>query len=125
MKKLIITVIVTFIAITFLPAFSQAEPTVYGNDRKCLSSGLQTGDAAISARAANVCGIILIPDGTNACTLVLYNNPDDNSGTVLAKHTIAAGEAGTAGYLPPFEIPADIGIYADHTTCQGYIVYYH
>ena len=90
---------------------------------ECTSSGLKTDDAAIATGKQLVCGYTLHPDGTNACTLSLYDSASAASGTVLAKGIVAAGTADSAGAVLPFRVKAFNGVYADHTTCGGYIVY--
>lgn len=89
------------------------------------SSGLKSADAAISAVGAYIHAVELIPDGTNACSLILYDNASTNSGLILAKLVLAASQ--TAPQVITFNNPvsANAGIYADVSgTGANYIVYY-
>ena len=88
------------------------------------SSGLKNADAAISAGRNRINAITLLGDGTNAASLIVYDNASEASGTVLAKVTQLATARLTHII---FENPvfAENGIYADVTgTGAEYIVYY-
>ena len=88
------------------------------------SSGLKNADAAISAGRNRINAITLLGDGTNAASLIIYDNASAASGTVLAKVTQLATARLTHII---FENPvfAEKGIYADVTgTGAEYIVYY-
>ena len=88
------------------------------------SSGLKNADAAISAGRNRINAITLLGDGTNAASLIVYDNASAASGTVLAKVTQLATARLTHII---FENPvfAENGIYADVTgTGAEYIVYY-
>jgi hypothetical protein len=92
--------------------------------RPALSSGLKTADAAILAQSGAVRGLTVTADGTNAATVVLYDNDSAASGTVLAKITVDAG-ATQECLIPEGGIHAANGIYADVTgTGAEYIVLY-
>lgn len=89
------------------------------------SSGLQTADAVISATPAAVHSVTVIGDGTNAATVVIYDNASAASGTVLAKVVVDAGL--TFEHIT-FDLPAEgsKGIYADVTgTGAEYIVHFY
>lgn len=89
------------------------------------SSDLKSADAVITAVGGYVHAITLIPDGTNACSLVIYDNPAAASGLVLAKLALAATQ--TAPQTVTFNNPvsANKGIFADVSgTGANYIVYY-
>lgn len=89
------------------------------------SSGLKSADAAISAVGAYVHAVVLIPDGTNACSLVLYDNASTNSGLVLAKIALPASSTEQTQITFNNPVSANLGIYADVTgTGANYIVYY-
>lgn len=88
------------------------------------SSGLKTADAAIQAQRSRVNAVTLLTDGTNAASVVLYDNPSAASGSVLAKVT-AAGAQNTVHVLFENPVFAETGIYADVTgTNAEYIVYF-
>ncbi len=95
------------------------------NHQPVTSSGLKAADAIITAIGGYLHGVVLIPDGTNACTVIIYDNPAAAAGTVLAKLSIPA--LTTAHQFITFNSPvsANSGIYADVSgTGANYIVYY-
>jgi hypothetical protein len=55
------------------------------------SSGLKSSDAVICARPCKIKSIIALADGTNAATIVLYDNKSAASGTELVKIVVDAG----------------------------------
>ena len=88
------------------------------------SSGLKTADAVIQTGRNRINAVTLLGDGTNAASLILYDNASAASGTVLAKVTALAATRLTHIL---FENPviAEDGIYADVSgTGAEYIVYY-
>lgn len=88
------------------------------------SSGLNTTDAAIAAGRNRINAITLITDGTNAASVVVYDNASAATGTVLGKVT-AAGAQNTMHVIFENPVVAEDGIYADVTgTGAGYIVYF-
>lgn len=89
-----------------------------------ISSGLKTANAVIASGKNRINSVTLITDGTNAGTIVIYDNASAASGTVLAK--VKCSGAGLVQHVV-FENPvvAQDGIYADVTgTGAEYIVYY-
>lgn len=87
------------------------------------SSGLQTTDQLIYTGKNRINAITIIADGTNAATVVVYDNTAA-SGTVVAKGFVKA--TNDMNHII-FENPVvcENGIYADVTgTGAGYIVYY-
>lgn len=74
------------------------------------SSGLKTTSGIIKAVPCLLTGVLVITDGTNAATVILYDNASTNSGTVLWKCTVV-GAAYFGGAT--FEIPvrAQKGVY--------------
>lgn len=88
------------------------------------SSGLQAADAAIANGRNRINAVTLITDGTNAASVILYDNASAASGTVLAKVT-AAGAQNTMHVIFENPVVAEEGVYADVTgTGAGYIVYF-
>ena len=88
------------------------------------SSGIKSADAIISSTGAYLVGVVLIPDGTNACSIVVYEGTAA-SGVEVAK--LALGVTQTAPQQLLFNIPISCnkGIYCDVTgTGANYIVYY-
>jgi len=88
------------------------------------SSGLKTVDAVIQTGRNRINAITLLGDGTNAASVIVYDNPSAASGVVLAKVTALAATRFTHVL---FENPvvAEDGIYADVSgTGAEYIVYY-
>jgi hypothetical protein len=89
------------------------------------TSGLKSADAAIMARPGKLRGLQVLADGTNAATVVLYDNASAASGTVLAKVVVDATLTTDAASIPEDGIVCANGIYADVTgTGAEYIVYY-
>ena len=88
------------------------------------SSGLKAADAVIATGVNRVNAVTLITDGTNAASIILYDNASAASGKELAKVT-AAGADNTKHILFENPVRAENGIYADVTgTGAGYIVYF-
>ena len=90
----------------------------------CRSSGLKAADAVIATGRNRLNAVTLIGDGTNASSVILYDNPSAASGTVLAKVTSGATQ-GMVHMLFDNPVVAETGIYADVTgTGAGYVVYF-
>lgn len=88
------------------------------------SSGLKNADAAIQAGAGRLRGVSLIGDGTNAASIVIYDNATAASGKALAKLSLKAGETYVSAVIPEEGVCVNAGIYADVTgTGAEYIVY--
>ena len=90
------------------------------------SSGLKSADAAIAAGRNRVNAITLLSDGTNACSVILYDNATAASGTEVGKVSIGAASLKKTEHVV-FENPVicELGIYADVTgTGAEYIVYF-
>ena len=88
------------------------------------SSGLKTADAVIQTGRNRINAITLLGDGTNAASIVVYDNASAASGVVLAKVTALAADRFTHVL---FENPvvAENGLYADVSgTGAEYIIYY-
>jgi hypothetical protein len=81
-------------------------------------SPTKTTDALIVGRPAYLLGIVITPDGTNACKVELYNNASAASGDKLI-FNVAAGEAGSSGFLDQAGSFYNKGIYADLTLAAG------
>jgi hypothetical protein len=89
-----------------------------------ISSGLKSADAAICTYKNRINAVTLITDGTNAASVVLYDNASAASGTVLAKVT-ASGAQNTVHVIFDNPVLAQSGVYADVTgTGAEYIVYF-
>lgn len=89
------------------------------------SSDLKSADAVISAIGAHLHGILLIPDGTNACSIVVYDNASTNSGLVLAKLALPASTTSPYFFSLNNPVCGNKGLYADVSgTGANYIVYY-
>lgn len=88
------------------------------------SSGLNTTDAAIASGRNRINAVTLIADGTNAASVIVYDNASSASGTVLSKVTAVAGQ-GTVHVIFENPVIAENGVFADVTgTGAGYIVYF-
>lgn len=77
-----------------------------------LTSDLKSADAVICAKPCTLVSATVLTDGTNAATLVLYDNASSAAGTVLAKVKVAG--ANLMGFVVPLA-RAEKGIYADVT----------
>lgn len=55
------------------------------------SSGLKVADGVIAPRTAVLHSVMVIADGTNAATVILYDNASAATGDVLAKIVVDAG----------------------------------
>ena len=90
------------------------------------SSGEKTADAAIrTTGGGQYGGMVVVTDGTNNCTVKVYDNPSAASGTVLDDGLCVATASYTCKYLFPWPVPYDKGIYVDITTAGTcyYIIY--
>ena len=88
------------------------------------SSGLKTADASVATGRNRINAITLFADGTNAASVVVYDNASAASGLELGKVTALAGQ-GTVHVLFENPVVAENGIYADVTgTNAAYIVYF-
>ncbi len=81
------------------------------------SSGLLAASAVVMGGNSSPCSgrllsLALIGDGTNACTITIYDSPSAATGLVLAKLALAAGEAYVDAHLPGDGIVANSGLYA-------------
>lgn len=89
------------------------------------SSGLLSADTAVSALPGRLLGVALIADGTNAATVILYDNASAASGTVIAKLSVAALGTYADMNMPNEGIAVNKGIYADVAgTGAAFIVLY-
>lgn len=88
------------------------------------SSGLKVADAVICVRPCKLKSIQLLADGTNAATVVLYDNASAASGTVIAKVIVDATST-YEWFTSDAGIVCNNGIYADVTgTGAEYIVHF-
>lgn len=101
------------------------------NMRPATNSGRKTADAAIAARPCALKGLLLEGDGTNAASIILYDNASAASGTVICKlflpaPTTAIDVVPKSAFLPfPDGVECINGIYADVTgTNAAYNVYF-
>lgn len=88
------------------------------------SSGQKSADAQVVALECSIVSILLLPDGTNACTLNVYDGTS-TSGLKIASLSIAA--LAVAPQVLTFQIPVkcNAGIYADVAgTGATYIIHY-
>lgn len=96
------------------------------NHQPVTGSGRRTADAAVLATGGYLHGIMLENDGTNASSVIIYDNASAASGTVLAKVMLPASSAVLTQYVV-FNNPVSVlnGIYVDVTgTGAAYIAYY-
>jgi hypothetical protein len=90
----------------------------------CQSSGLLSADAAVSTAGGQLCGVLIVTDGSNDATVIVYNNASAASGNVLFKGKVA-GAANFGGATWETTIRYNAGLYVDVTgTGAAYILYY-
>lgn len=90
----------------------------------CISSGLQTADAAIYVGRGTLNAVTVLTDGTNAATLTIYDNATAASGTVLYKTSIAGSEL-SQHTVHNLAVRCVNGLYADVAgTGANYIVHF-
>jgi len=88
------------------------------------SSDIQTADASIATGRNRINSVILLADGTNAASLVIYDNASAASGKVLASLKVKATDV-QKEVVFTFPVIAENGIYADVTgTGASYIVHF-
>ena len=88
------------------------------------STGLLTADKTVITGKSILTGFLVVTDGTNNATIVIYDNTSA-AGTELAKIVVLGASYFGGG---TFEIPIRCtkGIYADITgTGASYIIYYN
>lgn len=76
------------------------------------SSGLVAASTAIMARSGRLTGLLALADGTNAATIILYDNATAASGTVLAKIVVKATDTFETAHIPDAGIDCLNGVYA-------------
>lgn len=84
------------------------------------SSGLLAASAAVATRPSAITSVSLVGDGTNAATVIVYNNTAA-SGTVVAKLSVSSGQPHAFAH---FDNPIDCsnGIYAAISGTGGGVV---
>lgn len=95
---------------------------------KWVSSGAITSDTAVLANSGTFKKVVVIGDGTNACSVVVHDDPDSADGTVIAQArclSTAAPAQAECGVEGPDGVHCSNGIYVDITgTGATAIVYY-
>lgn len=89
-----------------------------------VSSGLLSASGVLSSGKNLIKGVLLVPDGTNAPTVTIYNNASAASGVVLFQ---ATGSATVGTYFDfTHAVQADLGLYVQlsGTGSPKAIVYY-
>lgn len=89
------------------------------------SSGLKAASAAITALPGRFHGLVVVTDGTNAATIIVYDNASAASGTVLAKVLVPGASGYGVVQIPDQGIEAINGIYCSVSgTGAAAVVYY-
>ena len=115
MKKIIAILVILTLCLTTL---------AYAQGLRARSSGLKTEDAAIATVRGSLTGVLVITDGTNAASIIVYDHATAATGTVLFKGTIA-GTANFGGATFGVSVRYMNGVYADiGGTGASYIIYY-
>lgn len=89
------------------------------------SSGLKTADGVISNAAGRLHGLCVGTDGTNAATIIVYDNATAASGTVLAKVVVDATATHENIMLPEQGVECLNGLYLDVTGTGAEVVVYY
>ncbi len=90
---------------------------------QAISTGLKDASAILKTGSCQLCGVLVVTNGTNAATVVLYDALSA-TGTELFSG-IVAGTTGFQGFFPVHPIKAKTGIYAAISgTGAKCIVYY-
>lgn len=89
------------------------------------SSGLQTADGVISNAPGRLHGVSVGADGTNAATVIIYDNASAASGVVLAKVIIDATSTHESVVLPDCGVEANNGLYLDIGGTGAEVVVYY
>lgn len=76
------------------------------------SSGEISSSAAVKASSGWVGGIIILTDGTNDATVILYDDPDSANGTKLFEAKIAGGD-NYGGAMFPLPLEFTTGCWAE------------
>jgi hypothetical protein len=89
------------------------------------SSGRKTSSAVISALPGRLHGIVVETDGTNAATVIVYDNASTAAGAELGRLIVAGATRNGVLMLPTQGVEAANGVYvAISGTGAGAIVYY-
>ena len=75
-----------------------------------ISSGEKTSSAVIKAGRCFLSSVLVITDGTNPATIIIYDNATEAAGKKLAEFLVA-GATGYGGRNWTFPIRCDNGIY--------------
>lgn len=82
----------------------------------------KTSDGAVKDSAGTLLGVVIQPDGTNAASVIIYDNASAASGTKLFQGRVTATASQAVFGI---EVPASNGIYVDLTgTGVEIMVYY-
>lgn len=104
MKRLTVILVVCFILISTV-AFAQLRQST---DAVTSDTKLWT---VVNNQSVGFCGVIVVADGTNAATVIIYDNTSA-AGKKLASVTTPAGEYMT-GFVLPYCVEARTGLYID------------
>ena len=88
----------------------------------CFPSGNKTADAALYTGRGTLCSIVITTDGTNDCSVILYDNTAA-SGTAILPTMTCPGDSSTSGVntcvLSNINLGFSTGLYADMTVGGG------
>jgi hypothetical protein len=89
-----------------------------------ISSGLKTGSAAIVGVSALLTDVAVFTNGTNAVTVICYDNATAASGTEIAK-IIVPGASYSGGIVIPAPVLAMNGIYCSLSGTGGSMIIFY
>ena len=112
------------LTISLLMLFSSTAWAIsWDNFMWCKSSGEQTADATVYTGTCFLVGVIILTDGSNDATAILYDNTA-SSGTKIWEAKIVSSDQYGGGMLP-YPIYCETGIRVDLTgTGASAIVFY-
>lgn len=88
---------------------------------RIFSSGELTADALVLSKPGYFVQLIIQPDGTNDCTVSIYDG-QDNTGTKVLPTFTFDGDGGPQ-VTPPILLNMSSGIYVDITLAAGTVAY--
>ena len=115
MKKLLVVIALMFT----LSAIAYAEIST-----SAVSSGILSSSAVVVARPARLTDLAVFTNGTNAVTVILYDNATAASGTVIGK-IIVPGSAYSGGLVIPVPVKAASGIYCSISGTGGSAIVFY
>ena len=108
-----VVVVMALVCMTVTSDFSYADQTT-----TCRGSGSQSSSGAILARAGRICDLAAYTDGTNAVTVICYDNATAASGKEIARAVVSGTVKAGGDFIP---VPTQVvnGIYCSLSGTGG------